>query len=161
MWFFHIGQKIEKENWEQIKSGFDAVILATGSGLENVEELGLKSAKTGLWADNNTFATDQTGIFAAGSAIRTQKMAVKAVAMGKETAWSVDEFLRNGEGKATKRAFNSRFGTLRKEELSEYLKESVSGDRVEAKSEKGFTKEEAMQEAARCLHCDCRKLGQL
>ena len=45
---FHINQKIEKENWKQIKSGFDAVILATGSALENVEELGLKSAKTGL-----------------------------------------------------------------------------------------------------------------
>lgn len=155
---FTIGQKIEKENWEQIKSGFDAVILATGSGLENVEELGLKSAKTGLWTDGSTFAADQTGIFVTGSAIRAQKMAVKAVAMGKETAWSVDEFLRNGEGKGTKRAFNSRFGTLRKDELSEYLKESVSGDRVEAKSVKGFTKEEAMEEAARCLHCDCRKL---
>jgi len=154
---FHIGQKIDKENWEQIKSGFDAVILATGSALENVEELDLKLTKTGLWAHSDTFVTNQPGIFATGSAIRTQKMAVKAVAMGKETAGSVDAFLRNGEGKATKRAFNSRFGTLRKEELSEYLKESVEGNRVKAKSEKGFSKEEAMQEAARCLHCDCRK----
>jgi ferredoxin len=155
---FTIDQKIEKENWEQIKSGFDAVILATGSGTEIAIELGLKLANAGVWINPETFATDKAEIFATGSAIRTQKMAVKAVAMGKECAWSVAEFLQNGEGKATKRAFNSRFGTLRKEELSEYLKESVSGDRVEAKSVKGFTKEEAMQEAARCLHCDCRKL---
>ena len=155
---FHTNKNIDKGNWEQIKSSFNAVILSTGSGLENVEDLDLKSTKTGLRVDRDTFATDQAGIFATGSVIRTQKMAVKAVAMGKETAWSVDEFLRNGEGKGTKRVFNSRFGTLRKEELSEYLKESVTGDRVQAKSVKGFTKEEAMQEAARCLHCDCRKL---
>ncbi|PKQ61539.1 hypothetical protein BZG02_15220 [Labilibaculum filiforme] len=155
---FHTDKKIDKENWEQIKSDFNAVIIATGSVTEIGEELGLKTANAGVWINSDTFATEQTGIFATGSAIRVQKMAVKAVAMGKECAWSVDEFLRNGEGKATRRAFNSRFGTLRKEELSEYLKESVSDVRVEAKSVKGFTKEEAMQEAARCLHCDCRKV---
>lgn len=155
---FHFNKKIDQENWNQIRADFDAVILATGNHCDELAEFGLKLTKTGIWANPETFTTDQDGVFACGSAIREQKMAVKAIAMGKEAAWSADQFLRTGKGKATKRMFNSRFGTLRKMELEEYLKEAVKDNRVEAKSAKGFTKEEAMKEAARCLHCDCRKL---
>lgn len=147
--------EISKEQFDSLKQKFDAVILANG---KDGETFGLETGKTGLKVDAETYATSDSKVFACGSVIRTQKMAVKAVAMGKEAAWSVDHYLNNGEGKATKRLFNSRFGTLRKDELEEYLKESVEGERVEAKSSKGFTKEEAIAEAKRCLHCDCRKL---
>ena len=155
---FHTNQKVEKEELKKLNSEFNAVILAIGNTTEKEDYLGVKLANAGVWVNPNTFAADTNGIFATGSAIRLQKMAVKAVAMGKECVWSVNEFLQKGEGKATKREFNSRFGTLRKAELEEYLKESVEGERVEAKSAKGFTKEEAIEEAKRCLHCDCRKL---
>ncbi|WP_372751382.1 2Fe-2S iron-sulfur cluster-binding protein [Labilibaculum sp.] len=155
---FHTNQKIGKEELAKINSDFDAVILASGNSLDSETDFGIKSANGSVWIDQDTFATNSKGIFATGSIIRFQKMAVKAVAMGKECAWSVDEYLKKGEGKATKRTFNSRFGTLRKEELEEYLKESVEGDRIEAKSVNGFTKKEAIEEAKRCLHCDCRKV---
>lgn len=155
---FHTNQKIGKEELEKLNSDFDAVILAIGNSSEEQEEIGIKLTNSGVWVDSDTFAAETKGIFATGSAIRLQKMAVKAVAMGKECAWSVNEYLQKGEGKVTKREFNSRFGTLRKAELEEYLKESVKGDRVEAKTDKGYTKVEAVEEAKRCLHCDCRKL---
>ncbi len=155
---FHTNQKIEKEELKKLNSEFNAVILAIGNTTDKEDYLGVKLANAGVWVNPDTFAADSYGIFATGSAIRLQKMAVKAVAMGKECACSVNEFLQKGEGKATKREFNSRFGTLRKAELEQYLKESLEGDRVEAKSAKGFTKEEAIEEAKRCLHCDCRKL---
>jgi len=155
---FHTNQKIEKEELKKLNSEFNAVILAIGNTTEKEDYLGVKLANAGAWVNPNTFAADIKGIFATGSAIRLQKMAVKAVAMGKECSWSVDEYLKKGEGKATKREFNSRFGTLRIVELEEYLKESIEGDRIEAKSAKGYTKEEAIEEAKRCLHCDCRKM---
>ncbi|MBT3749355.1 MAG: hypothetical protein HOG34_10255, partial [Bacteroidetes bacterium] len=52
------------------------------------------------------------------------------------------------------------FGKLTAPEFDEYLKESNSDKRIEPDDpvNKGFTKEEVMKEAARCLHCDCRKL---
>nr|WP_320119789.1 FAD-dependent oxidoreductase [uncultured Marinifilum sp.] len=151
----HLNKNIKKEEFNQIKSDFDAVIIANGAGGETY---GLQTNKLGLSVDTGTYETSKSTIFACGSVIRTQKMAVKAIAMGKETAWSVDNYLKKGEGKASKHPFNSRFGTLRKEELEEYLKESYKADRVIAKSPKGYTKEEAIAEAKRCLHCDCRKL---
>ena len=58
-----------------------------------------------------------------------------------------------------KRKSISVFGPLFKSEWSEYLKESIPVARVEPVGRKltGFTREEAMHEAQRCLHCDCRK----
>ena len=55
--------------------------------------------------------------------------------------------------------FNSRFGKLDPAEYVEYLKESVEGDRLEpALKLDGLTAEQVKEEAARCLHCDCRDL---
>jgi len=151
----HFNQEVDKKQFADIKNNFDAVILANGA---EGDAFDLEKSKTGVKVQPDTYVGSENGVFACGSVIRPQKMAVKAVAMGKEAAWSVDHYLRNGKGKATKRLFNSRFGTLRKDELGEYLKESVEGERIKAKSPKGFTKEEAIKEAKRCLHCDCRKL---
>ncbi|WP_421919527.1 2Fe-2S iron-sulfur cluster-binding protein [Marinifilum sp.] len=151
----NINQKITREQFTSLPQDFDAIILANGA---NGEVFDLEKGKSGLQVEVGTYATSSSKVFACGSIIRAQKMAVKAVAMGKEAAWSVHEFLSAGKAKATERLFNSRFGTLRKEELAEYLKESLEGNRVEAKSPKGYTKQEAIEEAKRCMHCDCRKL---
>jgi ferredoxin len=144
----NVKHEITSDKFDSLKQEFDAVMFANGT---NGNTFGLEAGKI-------NYTTSGSKVFACGSVIRTQKMAVKAVAMGKEAAWSVDAYLSEGKAKATERLFNSRFGTLRKEELAEYLKESVEGDRVEAKSPKGFSKEEAIEEAKRCMHCDCRKL---
>jgi len=55
--------------------------------------------------------------------------------------------------------FNSKFGKLKPEEFEEYLKEAIPDGRLVPGNGKspGFSKEEAMQESKRCMHCDCRK----
>lgn len=151
----NVNHEVTIEKFETIKQEFNALILANGT---DGETFGLEQGKTGLKVDAGAYTTSDPKIFACGSVIRTQKMAVKAVAMGKEAASSLDSWLSNNKPKATERLFNSRFGTLRKEELAEYMKESVEGDRVKAISPKGYNKEEAIAEAKRCMHCDCRKL---
>ena len=47
-----------------------------------------------------------------------------------------------------------------KDEYAEYLKESVEGKRTYPAEggRSGFSNEEAVQEAKRCLHCDCRAI---
>ena len=56
--------------------------------------------------------------------------------------------------------FNSRFGKLMPAEYAEYLKESVEGNRLEPEVHGRWVlaPEQVMEEAARCLHCDCRDL---
>jgi ferredoxin len=90
---------------------------------------------------------------------KAPKMAIRASALGKEAAFRVDQNLRGVPVTGEKRLFNSRFGKLTPEEIVEYLKESYPADRVEPTGglHQGYTREEVMAEAARCLHCDCRK----
>ena len=56
--------------------------------------------------------------------------------------------------------FNSRFGRLVKDEFAEYLKESNESKRnyPAEGGRSGFAKNEAIEEAKRCLHCDCRAI---
>ncbi|HET6559499.1 MAG TPA: hypothetical protein VFG54_19400, partial [Prolixibacteraceae bacterium] len=51
--------------------------------------------------------------------------------------------------------FNSKFGRLGEIEFIQYKKDSEMAPRQKAGRE-GFSREEAMREAKRCMHCDCR-----
>ena len=86
-------------------------------------------------------------------------MAIKSSALGKEDAWKVRQKLSGLPETGEPRIFNSRFGRLQESEAAEYLKESVPGARIEPAQgfTKGMTAKEVIAEAARCLHCECRK----
>ncbi|WP_372845779.1 2Fe-2S iron-sulfur cluster-binding protein [Pontiella sp.] len=74
------------------------------------------------------------------------KLAVKAVANGKAAAVALDRFLKGEQPKREER-FDSKVGKLRDSEVAEL-----------AKNCRGRQDAGDMQaEAARCLHCDCRK----
>ncbi len=90
---------------------------------------------------------------------KAPKMAIKASALGKEAAWKVRQKLTGEPETGEPRQFNSRFGRLQEPEATEYLKESILGNRIEpaAGISEGMSREEVMNEAARCLHCECRK----
>jgi ferredoxin len=90
---------------------------------------------------------------------KAPKMAIKASALGKEAAWKVRQKLLGLPETGEPRMFNSRFGRLQESEALEYLKESVPVSRIEPALgfTHGMTAEEVVAEAARCLHCECRK----
>lgn len=145
----------------KLAAEYDAVVLATGASEANVPHfLGLEHHDTGLIADPETYETRLPGVFACGSIIREQKMAVKALAQGKAAAISVSAFLAGEKPKMQIRKFNSKFGKLKPDEVIEYLKESIDGKRLEPMAGQldGFSEKEAMTEAKRCMHCDCRKI---
>ncbi len=91
---------------------------------------------------------------------KAPKMAIRAAALGKEDAVRVHQQLAGIPVTGEHRMFNSRFGRLTIAEAAEYLKESVTDSRLTPAGgvHGGFTDEEVRAEAARCLHCDCRKL---
>ena len=144
----------------QIRPAFDAIIFATGdisafSHLNGVAEL----TKNGFLVNEKNMATSVEGIFVCGSAIRAHKMAVRSVAQGKTAAESVHHFLQDLKYEKPEKMFNSRFDKLLNPEFDEYLKESTRTGRSNPSGGylEGFTKVEAVREALRCLHCDCRK----
>jgi hypothetical protein len=113
----------------------------------------------GVEADGKTYRIGDTKVFAVGSALRPAKLAIRVLGQGKEVSFSVDQFLRKEEVTGERFRFNSRFGKLVPAEFAEYMKESVEGKRLEpAVKADGLTPEQVMEEAARCLHCDCRDL---
>lgn len=87
------------------------------------------------------------------------RMAIRALAFGKDAAHRVHQQLSGLPVTGEKRRFNSRIGKLLPEEIPEYLKEASREGHTDLSRDisEGYTDEEVMAEAARCLHCECLK----
>ncbi len=144
---------------QKLIPAYDAVILASGNFEgSNLNQFGFELNTYGLVADRNTLEVNQAGIFACGNVIRSRRMAVTSVAQGKQAAASAHAWLSGQQPKRIERGFNSKFGKLFDSETSEYLKESHFAPREEENSAfDSLTAEQTRAEAARCMHCDCRK----
>ena len=158
---FHFNTLITLQLFDtRIKGVYDAVIIATGDiATENHLANLLTVAKSGFQVNEKDMSSSLPGIFICGSAIRPHKMAVRSVAQGKTAAESVHHYLQQKHFEKTARMFNSRFEKLLPAEYGEYLKESTTSGRVIPAGgiTEGFSKDEAIREARRCMHCDCRK----
>ncbi len=155
-----LGKRIERI--AELQGSFDAILVAMGELRPgDAARLGLPASKTGIEADKETLATRVSGIFAAGGAIRPQKMAVRSVADGHAAALSITQFLSGSShaGRGMRPDFSVHIGKLKDGEATAFLEEASKEPRVEPSGGlvAGFTEAEARREAARCLRCDCRK----
>jgi ferredoxin len=139
----------------ELQNRHDCLIIATGESDASFD--GLSKRSKSFVTERNTHQTALPGVFAIGSAIKPGRVAIRAVAHGKEAAFAVDQFLNKKEVIGEHRMFNSRFGRLIDGEIQEYSRESVNGPRITTGDSRGFTVVEMQKEAARCMHCDCRK----
>ena len=157
---FQGGKDISVEVFEALKKDFDAVVVATGTVPENADFFGLKATPKGIVADKDSYQTSEKNVFAIGNVLRSSRLAVRSVGQGKEVAFSVLQYFNGQEPKGEPRIFNSRFGKLVVDEFAEYIKESVEGKRVYPVNggHSSYSEEEAIAEAKRCLHCDCRAI---
>ncbi len=151
---------IDDHVYDHLKQSFDALILATGTLDDVTKSFQLKGTSKGLEVNRNSYMTSETGVFAIGNVLRSSKLAIRSAGQGKEVASSVDQYLKGEPVTGETERFNSRFGKLMQTELSEYLKEASKTDRFHPeKPHTGLNKKEAMAEAGRCMHCDCRAAG--
>jgi len=178
---FRLGVTVTREVFrDTILREYDAVILAAGSlQPHSMDVFELQPDENGSFVDKKHLTTSIPGVFACGHAIREQKMAVQSVAHGKMAALQVDIYLAasnsqdgtvhfkspasTGKAEDGFRRFRhksvSTIGHLEETEFKEYLKESVPWHRTEPAGGtlEGFSREEAIREAQRCMRCDCRK----
>ncbi len=153
-------KEINSKDFDCLLKDFDAVVLSTGKISEGIKTFGIETTPKGIIADKNSYQTSQENVFAIGNALRPSRLAVRSVAQGKDVAFSVVQYLNGEAPQGELRLFNSRFGKLVAAEFSEYLKESTDKKRLvpEKGKSSGFSQEEAVAEAQRCLHCDCRAI---
>jgi ferredoxin len=133
-----VGQKVTVE---ELQKSFDAVFLATGvsSIVQNPSSLG-------------------KGVFSAQISAKQRKLAVRAVADGKEAAMGISRYLSGDAAKPPQKPFNIRIGKVTEDEMKIFLADASDKPRVEPSQPKqGMSDKQAVEESARCLHCDCRK----
>lgn len=140
---------------EKLSKDFDAVFVAVGA---DAEPLGLKTGPNGIIVDSNTYQTSLPNVFAGGDAVRKRKLTVRAVADGKEASVSIIQYLSGQTVTGPTKPFNTRIGKIKDDEKEAFAACASQSPRVTVSQDgDGFTDEQARQEAARCLHCDCRK----
>jgi NADPH-dependent glutamate synthase beta subunit-like oxidoreductase/ferredoxin len=151
-----IGDDIE---FDQLRADYDAVFFAVGRiDLEKAEAFGFETTERGIAFEANTYRTNLEGVFAGGDVIRQRKLAVRACGDGKEAAVAIDQFLSGSEVTGQTRIFNSQIGKIDTDEAKAFMKGISDQQRIEmSKTGAGFTDSEAIAEAKRCMHCDCRK----
>lgn len=149
---------ISKSEFKNLQKDYDSVIIATGKISDEVNDWGINNKATGITVNKENYKTNIENVFAIGNVIKFSKQAIRSVAQGKEVADIINNLFEGKDKFVKNRRFNSSTGKVKNEEISEYLKESISEKRQFPKvSGDGFSQEQAIKEASRCLHCDCRK----
>ncbi len=137
---------------EDLLEDFDAVYLGYGS--QSLGDMGPALNSDGLpTVDPVTFQTGRDGFFAGGSLIRGDRSPspIRSISDGRRAAISIDRFLqrvsltasRENEGRYDTRLYTSIEGV-------EPQPETPMTD-----PSKGYSADEAVQEATRCLQCEC------
>ena len=146
---------------------FDDIIVAIGQRVELPVEFDLLPGPTsGLKVDANTLATSRKGAFAGGDVVTGPATVIEAIVMGRKAAQSIDKVLGGTGGieevlleKESPTQFlgrNERFALWPRERCAEIGLEGRHQGFEEVL--RGYTDDQALKEATRCLQCDLRLL---
>jgi ferredoxin len=159
---FHPGVALGKEvAFESLQRTHDAVILALGTiDPDSLGIPGLDLTSRGIAIQQATYETSLASVFAGGNAISESRRAIRALAHGKEIAFSVDQFLSGLPVVGEPVRFSSRMGKMLEGEAAGLLQIDGAGGRIspEGGDEWGFDSAESIGESSRCLRCDCRDI---
>jgi len=151
---------VDAAKFAQLTVDFDAVLIAAGSAsVALAQQCGIPTGPKGIEIDRRTYQTRHAGVFAAGNALRARGMVVRSVADGKEAATAIDQHLKGGPLVGASQPFSSRIGKVSSDELASLSVCAHGAARCEPESNAGFARKDAVEQASRCLHCDCRSLA--
>ncbi len=129
---------------------FDAVLLCVGSESMNTFSSLLKHDENGAFTKLQSFMTSIEGVFAAED-MAIQASGIQAIADGVELAHAVVAWLERGRHFIPENRYDHRFGEVYPEDMQQFLV-GTNNIKTAVTDNAG-----AALEAARCLHCDCRK----
>ena len=141
----------------------DIVVAAIGQEIDSMifEQAGVSVLWNRLNTDSTMRVIGMENVFAGGDGVTGPSTVINAIAQGKVAAANIDNFLGyNHEIKMDieipEEPLEDRFQCGRSELTSRYPDER---NRDFDGFENGLLLEEAIQEASRCLRCDCNGLG--
>jgi len=159
---------LSKIEGSEFKIVVDHIVIAIGQGLDPeplnaATDNKLKFERGKIVVDDITYETGIPGVFAGGDIIYNSLMcAVDAIGDGRETAFTIDRYLRGldlKKGRIVKGDLK-RSTIPKKYILTQSCQEMnyMPGDERLVcfdEMELGFTEEQAKREANRCLNCNC------
>jgi len=142
----------------------DTIVKALGQKPSLPADFKLDLNRNGYVKVDQNLMTSRIGVFAGGDIVRGPSSVIEAIADGRRAASSIDIYL-GGEGKIDDEltpkltpnpelGYDPEFPFLRRVECSKL--EAQTRIKGFEEVELGFTKEEAMREANRCLRCRLR-----
>jgi NADPH-dependent glutamate synthase beta subunit-like oxidoreductase len=144
----------------------DYIIVAIGQVTDTsyVKDSKVKVNRRGaIEADADTLQTAEPGVFASGDAVNVRGTVTESIAMGHKAALSIDSFLQGKKPKSSKKAAEKEVLEIDPKLTSPWLARKArwsmpvlsAQDAVRTFSEVnlGFTAEQAIEEARRCLNC--------
>ncbi|HSV72538.1 MAG TPA: FAD-dependent oxidoreductase [Chthonomonadales bacterium] len=142
---------------DELRAEYDAVLLATGNVATAAPPPGVPLDGKGVRAHRETMQTDLAGVFVAGSALAPTRHAVRSVADGRAAAHAIGRHISGERPERPSREFSVRVGRLDADGVRPYLpmgspaprKDPADGDAA------GYARGEAVEQASRCLHCEC------
>ncbi|MBY9006018.1 MAG: FAD-dependent oxidoreductase [Candidatus Lokiarchaeota archaeon] len=161
-------RSLNKIEGSEFKIVVDHIVIAIGQGLDmeplNIatdQKLKIKRGK--IVVDELTYETGISGVFAGGDIVNNSLMcAADAIGDGREAAFSIDRYLQG---------INLKEGRIRRKDLkrSPIPKKNIQANACQIMNfmpnkerlvcfdemELGYTKDQAIKEANRCLNCNC------
>ncbi|OPZ80679.1 MAG: NAD-dependent dihydropyrimidine dehydrogenase subunit PreT [bacterium ADurb.Bin429] len=123
-----------------LRNEYDAVLMATGEGNGRIENP----------------RPQETGIFACR--VPHLRHAVRSVGDGRQAALAIHAWLQGLLLPEPERLFSTHLGHITPDGMALMLRHASEEARIEPAD--GFSDDDAVAEARRCLHCDCRKLDE-
>jgi len=157
----HLGSRVgETIAFDELRDEADALVLACGKREpEELEAFGLDIGKKGLVVHGTTAQTSEPSVFAAGNLVRPDARILKSMAAARNVVECVDQFLRDAPIVGPVQLYDHTMGKLLDEEIEVFVSGASPIPRVEPPDlvRDGYEKPDAVLEATRCMHCDCRE----
>jgi len=159
---------LNKVEESEFKITVDIIVIAIGQGLDLEPILAatgdqLKHERGKILVDNTTLETSIPGVFAGGDIVPNPKMvAITAIGHGREAAESIDRYLKGRNLKKGRiKLENLKRSPIPKKQIEEERQQRINlvpgKERLTnfEEVEIGFTEEQAIVEANRCMNCNC------
>lgn len=146
--------KIEKELAKKY-----AFVLLTIGAETLIDTSGFEKTNFSQIKELEIFNINNCTILAPKQIPTKSKMAVRAAALGRKLCEWTLEYIENNEIITAERKFNSVYKRIQEVEREEFLKEAANHS-IQIKTKNYLTEfsiKQAINEAQRCLHCDCRE----
>jgi NADPH-dependent glutamate synthase beta subunit-like oxidoreductase len=154
-----------------LRAQYDVVVIAVGwTAAEQTPAWGIGVSGGGIAVKRRTYETNLPGVFAVGNALRGQgTTGIRSVADAKEAAAAIDQYLCGQAVTGTSPPFTTRIGKMAHDELVQLSTDTAQVPRCvhdlaagnagyphAGPGVPGIELSAAAEQAARCLHCDCR-----